>query len=44
MNTFVVEAEDAAKAFSRWNQIVHSGKQWILKSNTEAKAWTAWER
>jgi hypothetical protein len=38
MNTFVVEAEDAAKAFGRWKQIVYSGKQWIVKSNTEAKA------
>ena len=38
MNTFMVEAKDAAKAFSRWKRIVSSSKQWIVKSNTEAKA------
>lgn len=31
---FAIEAEDGAKAFSLWKQIVYSGKQWIVKSNS----------
>jgi hypothetical protein len=32
--TFIVEAEDSAKAFSKWKQVVFNPRQWIVKSNT----------
>jgi hypothetical protein len=35
---FLIEAEDAAKAFSIWKQIVYSSRQWIVKSNTAVEA------
>jgi len=28
------KAEDDKKAFAKWKQVVFSGRQWIVKSNT----------
>ena len=31
---FIIEAEDDKKVFAKWKQVVFSGRQWIVKSNT----------
>lgn len=32
---FILEAEDDKKAFAKWKQVVFSGRQWVVKSNTQ---------
>ena len=34
---FVIDAEDDKQAFTKWKQVVYSGKQWIVKSNTKVE-------
>lgn len=36
--TFVFDAPEPARAFQLWKSIVYSGRQWVVKSNTEADA------
>jgi hypothetical protein len=31
---FILEAESDKAAFAKWKQVVFSGRQWIVKSNT----------
>jgi hypothetical protein len=34
---FLIEADDAPKAFTKWKSVVYSGRQWNVRSNTEVK-------